>query len=92
MQNHKKYWLRSGLLIATIFLVAAIFWWVFVSVNIGCILEPMQSINLGGPECLFNNYVSIWSLIYFGLPTLFGFVFGMIFGGIFGLIKRLRTR
>jgi hypothetical protein len=94
MQNSKRYWLRGGLSLAVIFLVIAISWWVYISINIGCVFEPIQMVNMGGGDCIYNDYqtIIVWSLIYFGIPTLFGFVSGTIFSGIFGLVKRLKTR
>lgn len=78
----KRYWLRGGTIGALAFLVAFILLWIFSSINMNCLLEPIQSINVGGPSCHFKNYFSIWSLSYFIAPTILGLLLG-IFGGVF---------
>ena len=75
-----KAWLKGGLIGGVVFLLLAIFWWVYLSINLLCILEPIQSINMGGAECYFKDYFSMVSLLFFIAPIILGFFAGSLFG------------
>ena len=94
MQTKSKYWLRGGLLFAIIFIGYVLFYWIRASVLSNCILEPIQTVamNTDGTQCLYADYFSFLSLIYFGVPALLGFIFGAVAGGLFGLIKKQISR
>lgn len=80
--------IKGGLIGAGIFLLLAIIWWLYVSSVHNCLLDPIQSVNVGGIDCSFH--VSIYSLIsstgYFIFPTVIGFFIGALIGSIIGLI------
>ncbi len=73
MQNSKKFWLKGGLSLAIISLVAALFWYFSVPpVTYDSQLAENSNFDL---------------LIYLGLWTLYGFILGAIFGKLFEMIK-----
>ncbi len=94
MQTKNRYWLRGGLFFAIIFIGYVLFYWIRASVLSNCILEPIQTVamNTDGTQCLYIDYFSFLSLIYFGVPAILGFIFGAVVGGLFSLIKKQISR
>ncbi len=84
---NKKYWLKAGIAGAIIGLVVALVFWWFASTSVQCVLAPIQSINLGGPSCADDGFVNIYSVMYFGIPTVIVALVGTIIGWIYGKVK-----
>ncbi|OHA44420.1 MAG: hypothetical protein A3G04_02805 [Candidatus Taylorbacteria bacterium RIFCSPLOWO2_12_FULL_44_9] len=89
---NKKYLLRGGIIGLLIFLLAFIMLWIYASINMNCLLEPIQSINVGGASCHFKNYFSIGSFLYFIIPTFFGSLIGMLMGVLYDKISLKNSR
>ena len=88
--NPQRYWLRGGLIGLFLFIALAILWWLVVSIDRGCMLSTIDVVNMGGADCEVENsptFLVFFSLFYFGVPGLFGFLAGSLVGMIYGKVK-----
>jgi len=83
-----KAWIKGGLIGGILFLFIILTTWIQMSINMNCILEPAQLINVGGADCYFKDYFSIWSILIFLIPMIIGFLLGSLSGIIFEKISQ----
>lgn len=89
--KQKRSWIRGGILGGKIGLTIVLAWWILGSISMGCILVPAQMMNVGGADCYFKNYFSIYSFVYFVIPTLAFTFLGIIIGWLYGKIKNKKN-
>ena len=81
------YWVRGGIIGGIIGLFMLIALWLCSSYMMHCLLEPIETIDVGGGSCYFKDYFSVSSLIYFGIPTFITVLVGLFIGWLYGKIK-----
>jgi len=84
---NKEYVFKAGILGAIVGLIVAMGYWLDASISMHCILAPAQTVSIGA-SCANDEFVSIYSVMYFGIPAIITGLIGMVLGMVLGWVYR----